>query len=347
MNSVSEPNTASLLPTKQGILIPGERPIPSPGHGELLVRNEVVAANPSDWKVQSFGVLIEEFPGVLGSELAGTVISVGPGITRFKPGDRVTGFATGVIYPNSDKAAFQKYTIMDEVATSHLPDNVAFEDGVVFPVGMITASIALFDSMGLPLRKIRDEERGAIFIWSGASSTGISALQIAHSIGLSVYVAASPKHHDWLKSLGATEAWDYRDPEISQKLNQAVETARLKIRAVLDARSEGSSFDSVAEILNTVDSSQGIKLSTLFPFPADKTLPSGVEVHHTDCSRFTEDYPHITKWLFEGWLHENLQDGTLKVAPRPHVIEGGLGAAQKMLDTLKAGASGEKFIMKV
>jgi len=291
--------------------------------------------------------LIEQFPGVLGSELAGTVISVGPGITRFKPGDRVTGFALGVIYPNSDKAAFQKYTIMDEVATSHLPDNVSFEDGVVFPVGMITASIALFDSMGLPLRKIRDEERGAIFIWSGASSTAISALQIAHSMGWSVYVAASPKHHEWLKSLGAVEAWDYRDPDISQKLNQAVRTAGLKIRAVLDARSEGSSFDSIAEVLSTVDSSQGIKLSTLFPFPADKTLPSAVQVHHTDCSRFTEDYPHLAKWLFEGWLHENLRDGTLKIAPRPHVIEGGLGAAQKMLDILKAGASGEKFILKV
>ncbi|KAJ4115323.1 hypothetical protein NW768_011175 [Fusarium equiseti] len=347
MNNVSEPNTASLLPTKQGLLTLGERPVPSPGHGELLVRNEVVAANPSDWKVQTFGVMIERFPGVLGSELAGVVISVGPGITRFKPGDRVTGFALGVIQANSDKAAFQKYTIMDEVATSHLPDNVPFEDGVVFPVGMITASIALFDSMGLPIRKISDEERGAIFIWSGASSTAIAALQIAHSMGWSVYVAASPKHHDWLKSLGAVQAWDYRDTKISQKLNQAVRTAGLKILGVLDARSEGSSFDSIADILNTVDSSQGIKLSTLFPFPADKTLPGGVEVHHTDCSQFYEEHPHLAKWLFGGWLHEKLQDGTLKVAPRPHVIEGGLGAAQKMLDTLKAGASGEKFILKV
>lgn len=347
MNSISEPNTASLLPTKHGRLILGERPISSPGHGELLVRNEVVAANPSDWKVQDYGVLIEQFPGVLGSELAGVVISVGPGITRFEPGDRVTGFATGVSYGNSHKAAFQKYTVMDEVTTSHLPDNIAFEDGVVFPVGMITSSIALFDSMGLPMRKIHDEERGAIFLWSGASSVAISALQITHSMGWSVYVAASPKHHEWLKSLGATEAWDYRDPDIAQKLNQAVEAAGLKIRAVLDARSVGSSFDSVAEILNAVDSSQGIKLSTLFPFQSEKSLPSGVEVVHTDCSRFTEDHPKIAKWLFEGWLHENLQNGTLKIAPRPHVMEGGLGAAQKMLDTLKAGASGEKFILKL
>ena len=347
MANISEPNTASLLPTKQGLLTLGERPIPSPGRGELLVRNEVVAANPSDWKVQSFGVLIEHFPGVLGSELAGTVISVGPGITRFKPGDRVTGFATGVIYPNSDKAAFQKYTIMDEVATSHLPDNIAFEEGVVFPVGMITSSIALFDSMGLPMRKIRDEERGAIFIWSGASSTAISALQIAHSMGWSVYVAASPKHHEWLKSLGAAEAWDYREPDIAQKLNQAVEAAGLSIRGVLDARSDESSFNSIADILNTAGSPSGIKLSTLFPFQSDKTLPSEVEVIHTDCSQFTKQYSRIAKWLFEGWLYENLQDGTLKIAPRPHIIEGGLGAAQKMLDTLKAGASGEKLILKV
>ena len=347
MDNIFEPNTASLLPSKQGTLTLGERPIPSPGKGELLVRNQVVAANPSDWKVQSFGVVIEQFPGVLGSELAGTVISVGSGITRFKPGDRVTGFATGVIYPNSDKAAFQKYTLMEEVATTHLPDTIEFEEGVVFPVGMITSSIALFDSMGLPMRKIRDEERGAIFIWSGASSTAISALQVAHSMGWSVYVAASPKHHEWLKSLGAVEAWDYRDPDVAQKLVRAVQGSGLKIQGVLDARSDESSFNSIADILNTVDSSGGIKLSTLFPFQSDKALPSSVEVVHTDCSQFTKEYPHIAKWLFEGWLYNNLQDGTLKIAPRPHVIEGGLGAAQKMLDTLKAGASGEKFILKV
>jgi NADPH:quinone reductase-like Zn-dependent oxidoreductase len=314
----------------------------------MLVRNEVVAANPSDWKVQTFGVMIEDFPAVLGSELAGVVVSVGPGVTRFSPGDRVTGCALGVIHADSNKAAFQKYTIMNEVGTSHLPDNLTFEEGAVFPVGMITAAIAVFDGIGLPMHEIRDEKPGAIFIWSGASSTGISALQIAHSLGWPVYVAASTKHHEWLKSLGATDAWDYRDPEISHKFSHALEAAGLKLRGIFDARSDESSFESVAAIINTVDSTQGAKLTALYPWPADKQLPDGVQVHHTNCARFTEEYPHLASWLFGGWLHEKLQDGTVKVAPKPRVIEGGLEAAQKMLDTLKAGeASGEKFMLKV
>ncbi|RGP79805.1 hypothetical protein FLONG3_2119 [Fusarium longipes] len=345
MSHSEESNTASLLLAKQGLLTLGQRPIPTPGQGELLVRNEVVAANPSDWKVQTFGVMIENFPAVIGSELSGVVVSVGPGVTRFKPGDRVTGFAQGVIQANSDKAAFQKYTIMDEIATSHLPDNLTFEEGVVFPVGMITASIALFESIGLPMHEAHDDKPGAIFIWSGASSTGIAALQIAHSLGYPVYVSASA-NHEWLKSLGATDVWDYRDPNISQKLNSALLTAGLKLRGVLDARADEASFESIAALLNTVDSTQ-TKLSTLFPWPADKPLPDGVQVHHTDCSRFTKEYPHLASWLFGGWLSDKLQDGTIKVAPKPRIIEGGLGAAQKMLDTLKAGASGEKFMLKV
>ncbi|KAK2125260.1 hypothetical protein NOF04DRAFT_1372941 [Fusarium oxysporum II5] len=346
MSHTFEPNVAAVLPVKQGQLTIQQRPVPTPKEGELLIRNAVVAANPSDWKIQALG-LSSNFPAVLGSDLSGIVISIGPGVTRFKPGDRVIGFALGVISENIDKAAFQSYTLLDEVATTHLPDNISFEEGSVLPVGMLTAAIALFDGLGLPMRERIVDEDGAILVWSGASAVGVSAVQIAHALGWTVYATASPKHDEWLKTLGAAEAWDYRDPQVAQKIAEALKASGTKIRGVIDARAEGSSFDSVAEILNAADLTPGCKVSALMPWPEETLLPAGIEGHHTNCVGFTDNYPDIATWVFGGWLSKALKDGRIKPAPRVRVIEGGLEATQEMLNLLRAGASGEKFVLKV
>jgi len=346
MSHTFEPNVAAVLPVKQGQLTIQQRPVPTPKEGELLVRNAVVAANPSDWKIQALG-LSTNFPAVLGSDLSGIVISIGPGVTRFKPGDRVIGFALGVISENIEKAAFQTYTLLDEMATTHLPDNISFEEGSVLPVGMLTAAIALFDGLGLPMRERIVDEDGAILVWSGASAVGVSAVQIAHALGWTVYATASPKHDEWLKTLGAAEAWDYRDPQVAQKIAEALKASGTKIRGVIDARAEGSSFDSVAEILNAADLTPGCKVTALMPWPEETSLPAGIEGHHTNCVGFTVNYPDIATWVFGGWLSKALKDGRIKPAPRVRVIEGGLEATQETLNLLRAGASGEKFVLKV
>ncbi|KAI1038133.1 hypothetical protein LB503_012042 [Fusarium chuoi] len=346
MSHTIEPNIVAVLPVKQGQLIIQQRPVPTPKQGELLVRNAVVAANPSDWKFQALG-LSSKFPAVLGSDLAGVVVSVGSDATRFKPGDRVIGFALGVISENIDKAAFQTYTLLDEVASTHLPDNISLEEGSVLPVGILTASIALFDGLGIPMREKTAEEDGVILVWSGASAVGVSAVQIAHALGWSVYATASPKHHEWLKALGAKDVWDYRDLQVAQKIAAALKASGKRIRGVIDGRAEGSSFDSVAKILTAAGLEPGCKVTALFPWPAETSLPAGIEGHHTNCVGFTDNYPDIASWVFRGWLRKSLQEGRIKPAPRARVIEGGLGATQEMLNLLRAGASGEKFVLKI
>ncbi|KZP01963.1 GroES-like protein [Athelia psychrophila] len=63
--------------------------IPTPGPGELLVKNGAVALNPVDWKIQKYGFAVETFPAIIGFDLAGTVEAVGEGVTAFQKGDRV------------------------------------------------------------------------------------------------------------------------------------------------------------------------------------------------------------------------------------------------------------------
>ena len=72
-----------------------EAPRPVPGEGQVLVRLKASGVNPADWKMRQ-GWFKDyfplEFPWTPGLEGAGVVEAVGPGVTRFKPGDKVFGF---------------------------------------------------------------------------------------------------------------------------------------------------------------------------------------------------------------------------------------------------------------
>lgn len=68
----------------------------APGEGEVAVRVKFAAINPIDWKVRNGDLKMvtgRSFPRALGSDFSGTVMAVGPGVTRFKPGDAVFGLA--------------------------------------------------------------------------------------------------------------------------------------------------------------------------------------------------------------------------------------------------------------
>ena len=65
------------------------RDIPVPAKGEILVNIHATALNPVDWKIRAFNFIVKEYPAVLGSDSAGTVEAVGPGVRGFSKGDRV------------------------------------------------------------------------------------------------------------------------------------------------------------------------------------------------------------------------------------------------------------------
>ena len=76
----------------------GELPRPKPGPGQVLVKVGATALNPIDLYVRSgFIPMPLSFPYIIGCDLAGTVEEVGPGATRFKPGDRVWGSNQGLL----------------------------------------------------------------------------------------------------------------------------------------------------------------------------------------------------------------------------------------------------------
>lgn len=102
-------------------------PIPEPVAGQVQVKLHATAVNPVDYKVSyvthtildipnqvfqiyDYGLFITKFPTILGTDGAGEVTKVGPEVTRFKLGDRITFQGR---YGDSEKASFQQYATLD------------------------------------------------------------------------------------------------------------------------------------------------------------------------------------------------------------------------------------------
>lgn len=241
MASADDANVAAVIESKGARMTVTTRPVPTPTEGQMLVRNRAIACNPLDWKIQEWSLFVNEYPTVLGNDVADEVISVGPGVTHFSPGDRVTGFS-GVYY-NQDinHGAWQTYTILPELGSSKLPPSISFKHGAVFPMGMAAAAVALFHILAMPREQHPANSNEALIIWGAASSVGASAVQIARVFGWKILATASPQHHDWLRKLGATEIFDYHDSEIVARIGQAAKDRGLVVHRAFDPISGGVS----------------------------------------------------------------------------------------------------------
>lgn len=80
---------ALILETKQGRLAVGSRDIPKPGPNQLLVKVLAASLNPVDWKIYKDGQFMDNYPAVLGTDVAGDVVEIGEGVKNFSVGDRV------------------------------------------------------------------------------------------------------------------------------------------------------------------------------------------------------------------------------------------------------------------
>lgn len=87
----------------------------------------------------------------------------------------------------------------------------------------------------------------AILVWGGASSVGNYVIQFAKLSGLRVITTASPKNFDLLKSFGADEVYDYRDPDVSKKIRESTGN---KLTKAVDCVSEKGTVGFISEALS-------------------------------------------------------------------------------------------------
>ncbi|CAI6025944.1 unnamed protein product [Clonostachys chloroleuca] len=158
-------------------------------------------------------------------DISGEIVSVGNGVTRIRPGDRVLGFcrSTSATINDSAQGAFQNYTVLREEPTSIITSSgVSFPEASVFPLAIMAASSALFDKaqlgLQLPKQPARPFSGKAVIIWGGSSSVGWCIIQLAVAAGYEAYTTASTHNHSLMRKLGATQARDYKDASVIQAM---------------------------------------------------------------------------------------------------------------------------------
>ena len=180
------------------VLQVGQAPKPAPKAKEVLIRVHaatVCKEDPDMRAAPGFNGLLRPRHPILGQEFAGEVAAVGPGASRFKPGERVFGIdAFG---------AHAEYKCLSEDATlAGMPAGLTYAEAASVPNGALTA---------LPfLRDHGHIRRGQIVLVYGASgSVGTAAVQLARAYGAEVTGACSTPNLELVRSLGASRVVDY------------------------------------------------------------------------------------------------------------------------------------------
>lgn len=319
-----------------------KREIPSPKPHQVLVHNHALAVNPVDWKIQDIGFFVNKYPTVLGSDISGTIEAVGEGVTHFKKGDSVTGFAGVIANSDIDQGAFQEYTLLYDHATTKLPEAMSFEEGSILPMSVATAGVGIFQCLDIP-RPSGKKQKGGFLVWGSSSSVGTAVVQIASSLGFTVFVVSSPQHHDYAKKLGAKAAFNYKDSKVVDNIISAIKSENTGLDYVYDTISGNGSSIQAARVLEALG---GGKLVVTLPWPGDAEKPANITVSATSAFKVVLD-KEFGAWLFNEWLENALADKSYVPTPAIEKVEGGIEAVQKALDMHKAGVSGKKLVLSL
>lgn len=186
-------------------------PDPSPGPGEVLLRIEAAGLNFSDL-AKRHGRYLEPtpLPFTPGSEAAGTVVAVGPGVTRLRAGERVTG-----VFPDRS-GGYAELAVMPEAQAVAIPDGLSSVEAVAVPNQGATA-------MSLLTLMARLGEGESVLASAAAGGVGGWIVELARALGAgAVFALASSeaKRAEALR-LGADLALDPADPRWPEAVREA------------------------------------------------------------------------------------------------------------------------------
>jgi NADPH:quinone reductase-like Zn-dependent oxidoreductase len=225
----------------------------------------------------------------------------------------------------------------------------------MLPMAVSTGWLAFFN-LGIPKEaSYQESDKKGILIWSVASSVGSATLQIAKSMGFHVYATASPKHHEYLQTLGngpgKITLFDYNDKDVVAKIVKAAKDDGIVLDKAILAT---GSIDKCVQVLKQTkgDSSVLAKIASIpwsfgllwwNVFPKwRKTSVTFVEPIGT-----VDEKKATYQFMFNKWLKEKLVDGGLVPSPKAQVMQGGIGAAQEGLVEWKKGVSGVKVVIEI
>ncbi len=195
-------------PGSPEVLVPEQRPVPVPGPHELLVKVAAAGVNRPDVAQRSGSYPpppgASDLPGL---EIAGEVVAIGEGVSRFRIGDKVMSLVAG--------GGYAQYCIASESHAMAVPDSLSMQEAGAVPETLMTVWHNVFERGGLKAGE-------TLLVHGGSSGIGTMAIQLAKAFGAHVIVTVgnAEKAAACLK-LGADHAINYKNEDFvaaTQKL---------------------------------------------------------------------------------------------------------------------------------
>ena len=192
------------------VLVYEDAPRPHPVVGEVLVQVHAAGINPVDWKIREGHLremLHHTLPLVLGWDVSGVLVAVGPGVTRLKVGDEV--FSRPDI---SRDGAYAEFIVIKESEVALKPKSIDHIHAAALPLAGLTAWQSLFDAGGLSSGQ-------RVLIHGASGGVGTLAVQLAKWKGARVIGTALAHNHEFLRELGVDQVIDYN----TERFEEAVQ----------------------------------------------------------------------------------------------------------------------------
>jgi NADPH:quinone reductase-like Zn-dependent oxidoreductase len=194
-------------------------PVLTPETGEVLVRVYAAAINPRDWKFRA-GMYADRAPGtgygepkvtpaspentlVPGTDAAGIIEKLGPGVSQYQVGDAVFASVKGKFIASRLNGAYSEFVVVSAENLIRKPADMTFAQAS----GLGNATMTGVGTVVGMNVKAGDR----ILILGASGGVGSSAVQAAVARGAYVIGTASPRHNDFLNSLGIDEIHNYRE----------------------------------------------------------------------------------------------------------------------------------------
>jgi len=178
---------------------------PVAGNGEVLVRLAATSINPVDYKLRS-GAYKEfmplTFPAILGHDVSGLVRSVGPGVTRFTPGDKVMALAS---------KTYAELAVVKAAELAHVPDGLDLVEAAALPLVTLTGTQLIIRGTGIRAAQ-------TVLVSGALGSVGRSAVHAAKQAGATVIAGVRKRQVEEARSLGADQIVALDDTAAMEKL---------------------------------------------------------------------------------------------------------------------------------
>ena len=329
------------------------RPALRPSYVRVAV--SAVALNPTDWKHIAWA----NKAGLLsGCDFAGTVEETGSDYAKgWKKGDRICGMVHGGNSLQSEDGAFAEHIVAKADVQMRIPASMSNEEAATLGVGVMTVGQGLFQAMGLDMpdpkggSKAKTGAEKWLLVYGGSSATGALGIQFAKLAGYTVVTTCSKRNFDYVKGLGAEEAFDYNDEDCAAKIKEYTSG---QLKYAWDCIALPASAKICAEALAAGD---GIKYGCILAveFPREDVQVTPTLAYSALGEPFDKGFAKSENgeeadFVFaKAWIavaEELLAQGKVRVH-KPRVGQG-LERIQEGLDAMKADkVSGEKLVYKI